>query len=83
MEVKEGQTTVSGGSFSSRADLAGWPAGDVEVWAAFQTVLGDGAQPPALIERFGSLGERLTGPNVTVAGDIRRVESSAVLPLGQ
>jgi hypothetical protein len=71
----DGETMVASGYYSSDIDLAGWPAGKVDVRVAFQTVLGTTRQqPPEVISRFGKLGERLEGPNVTTKGSIKRVE---------
>jgi len=78
----DGQATVSGGSYSSSFDLKGWPVGKVEVWVAFQTVLGtDIHQPTEVISRFGEAGERMEGSNVTKAGLLKRVELTKSLSL--
>lgn len=83
VEFADGFAPVTDGRFTAIVDLNHWPAGDVEVWAAFQTVLDTThEQPNAVIDRYGALGERLTGPNVTRAGDVRRVETTAVVTLG-
>lgn len=73
----DGEATVASGYYSSDIDLTGWPAGKVDVRVVFQTVLGTTKQqPPEIISRFGKLGERLEGPNVTRKGSLKRVEVS-------
>ena len=66
---KEGMVTVADGGYSATESLKGWPPGKIEVWAAFQTILDTKAkQPPEIISRFGEMGEKLQGNNVTKAG---------------
>lgn len=52
---------LSAGRFEVSADLTGWPAGPVTVWAAFDP---GPDQPPETIARVGEWGERLSGPGV-------------------
>lgn len=67
---------------SATESLKGWPPGKIEVWGAFQTILGRNAkQPPEVISRFGELGEKLQGNNVTKAGSTKRVEVTETLAL--
>ena len=69
-------------SNAARIDVSSWPSGNVEVWAAFQTIVGMTAKQPAdLIVVYGEVGERLTGENVTTAGSMKRVELTAKLRL--
>lgn len=80
-EFADGTATVGGGRFSSSVDVSEWPSGNVEVWAAFQTVLGHGEQPQAILDRYGKFGEKLTGPNVVKTGDFYRVETTTTYEL--
>ena len=69
----DGNMLVSSGKFE--ATLSDVPEGKLEVWVAFQTILGtEIRQPEVIISRFGEMGEKLTGPNVTEAGNLKRVE---------
>lgn len=82
----DGSVPVDGGRYSLSVPVADWPAGDVTVWVAFQAVLsddvdpGDG-QPAAVMERYGEMGARLTGPNVTESAGNKRVEIEATVSL--
>lgn len=71
----DGATAVKKGKYHAivQVDFSG----GAEAWAAFQTVLGSQTQPKAIIDRFGDLGQNLTGPNVTTEGTslvVKRVE---------
>jgi len=78
----EGDAKVSKGTFTTRVDLTGWPTGRVEVWSAFQTILGGSSkQPPDVIARFGEQGELLQGSNVTTTGAMKRIEITKTLIL--
>jgi hypothetical protein len=69
-------------TYAAAVAVNGWPRGRIEVWAAFQTVLGTDAQQPAeVISRYGALGEKLQGNNVTKAGSMKRVEVTETLAL--
>jgi hypothetical protein len=69
---QEGNATVTNGGYAATVSVNGWPRGKIEVWAAFQTVLGtDARQPAEVISRFGELGEKLQGNNVTKAGSMK------------
>jgi hypothetical protein len=74
-EVTEGHAEVSDGGFEFIADLAGWPAGEVEVWVAFQTILGTAEQPQEVIDLYGEMGENISGPQADTVGDITRVDA--------
>ena len=52
---------VANGTFGQSFDLSGWGAGTVTVSALFE--IGP-QQPHDLIDRYGTNGERLTGPEV-------------------
>lgn len=69
-----GDAVAHSGAFSF--DVAGMPSGPVEVWAAFQTLLGTGeAQPDEVIDLYGEMGEDITGSQVVDAGSgLFRVE---------
>lgn len=78
-----GETRVHDGQYSFAEDLSAWPDGDAvfDVW--FQ--LGhDSPQPDHLVERFGTRGQCLTGPQVGVdsPGDpnVLRAGGSVTLP---
>jgi len=74
----DGDMLVSSGKFE--ATLSDVPEGKLEVWVAFQTILEtEIRQPEEIINRFGEMGEKLTGPNVTEVGDARRVEITITL----
>jgi len=57
---------VRNGTFSHDADLHDWPPGLVASIATF-AVGPDHSQPPQIVSRFGSQGERLAGPQVDPA----------------
>jgi hypothetical protein len=70
----QGIMPVSDGQFE--VTVLAVPSGRIEAWVAFQTVLGTGSQQPAeLIERYGLMGEKMTGPQVVDVGGVRRAES--------
>ena len=59
-----GLATVVHGEFGFRVDEV--DPGDVEVFVAFDPLFGE--QPPAVVERYGALGRRMTGPQVVDHG---------------
>jgi len=77
MSMKEGAARVQGGRFSFDANVSGFPSGPIEVWVAFVTILGgptyDATQPSSVLDLYGSMGQNITGPNVT-PGLLRLVE---------
>lgn len=78
----DGHVEVKEGRYDTTVELAGWPSGEIEVWMAFQTILGTKTQQlPALVKKYGELGERLAGANVSGAGNLRRVELSKKLTI--
>jgi len=78
----DGNSVVEGGQYLADVNLEGWPRGELTVWVAFQTILGMSKhQPPVLLTRFGEMGEKLTGANVSKAGYMKRVELTEKLRL--
>lgn len=78
----DGTSVVREGKYRSEVDLEGWPAGQIEVWVAFQTVMGGKMrQPPDILKRFGEEGEFLSGPNVVQSGSLKRVELTRTVVL--
>ncbi len=69
-----GTASVSDGTFLFDVPIDSWPAGDVTIWVTFQTVVAGDSQPASVLEKYGDSGERMGGPNVTGAGDLKRVE---------
>lgn len=55
---------VSDGSFECRDDVSGWPRGAVLIEVVFG--LDWAPQPRHVVDRYGSTGERLEGPQVIV-----------------
>jgi peptidoglycan hydrolase-like protein with peptidoglycan-binding domain len=82
LSVKEGAARVQGERFSFDANVSGFPSGSVEVWVAFVTILGgptyDATQPRAVLDLYGNMGEKITGPNVT-PGLLRLVEAIRIV----
>lgn len=71
----DGQVEVRSESWLISEDLSEWPEGDVEIWVAFQTIMGTKtSQPPEIIATYGPLGENITGPQATAAGPLTRAE---------
>src|SRR5215471_11372336 len=71
----EGHTIVRDRGYRIAVDLSAWPAGQVEVWVAFQP-LSYGTRQPACVNRlYGRSGEWIEGENVSVhPAHMRRVE---------
>jgi hypothetical protein len=72
--LREGQMLVKDGGFSTRVRLGSWPAGTLNIWCAFQTVLPKGRQPEELLAIFGEMGKKIGGPHVSQLGQMRRAE---------
>ncbi len=72
--LRDGRMVVEDGAFSARVRLGSWPAGTLDAWIAFQTVLPEGQQPEAMIALFGDLGQRIGGAHASQLGDIKRAE---------
>ncbi|MGJ9460326.1 hypothetical protein [Oceanobacillus sp. CF4.6] len=69
-----GEIEVIDGDYHTEIDISDWPEGDINVWLAFQTILGTTVeQPKEVIEKYGEMGENLEGDNVT-DGDMKRIE---------
>lgn len=80
--MREGAARIKDGKYSFTANAGSFPSGPVEVWVAFVTVLGgptyDAKQPVSVLEFYGSMGENITGPNVT-PGLLRLVEAIRIV----
>jgi hypothetical protein len=72
----EGHIEVRDGLWDVNVDVSNWIRGTVEVWVAFQTIIGTKTkQPDEIIEVYGQWGENLTGSQVTQSGEnLKRVE---------
>jgi hypothetical protein len=82
VDTVEGTTAVRDSAFSEVVELTGWPPGEMEVWVAFQTILGtDASQPDHILELYGPMGERMVGAQVQQAGTLRRVETARTIRL--
>ena len=76
----DGTVPVDGGSYSVTTPVPDWPPGDVTVWVAFQTLLASD-QPADVVERYGVMGEHLSGSNITESGGLKRVELERTISL--
>lgn len=63
-----GYAQVRDQRFTARADVSGWPPGDIAVDAHFQMGLPEREQPDAVVARFGRNGERMRGDDVVQGG---------------
>ena len=71
----DGNAEVKDGKWVAMADLSKFPKGQIEIWAAFQTILGTTThQPPEILRIYGEMGEKITGPQTKKSGDITRAE---------
>lgn len=68
-----GRVTVRGGRYYARLDLSAWPAGEIEVWVAFEPLAYNNDQPRSVTKLYGEYGQQLTGPNVEVNGQFRNM----------
>jgi hypothetical protein len=64
-DFHSGSTIVEDGRFEYSRDLSDFGAGTVTAFTEF-SIEWDVAQPPHVLDRFGSQGERLEGPQVVV-----------------
>lgn len=71
----DGTAEVTDGEYTFT--VPGIAPGEVEVWVAFQMVLGTAEQPQEVIDLYGENGENMTGPDVTVIDPITRSETTA------
>jgi hypothetical protein len=74
--------TVRSGTFEFETDLTDWPGGTVTMIATFSVAWGT-EQPQVVLDRFGSKGERLAGPQVHVdsPGDPKQLLVTATFEL--
>ena len=80
----EGHTVVRNHRYCVSVDLSGWPAGQVEVWVAFQPLSYGTRQPAHISQVFGTNGERIEGENVSMnPAHMRRVELIEHVRLGR
>ena len=82
----DGSVAVRGGRYSATVPVAGWPAGAVTVWVAFQpdfseAVDAENGQPAGVIDRYGEMGANLTGSNVSESAGLKRVELERTVTL--
>ena len=74
-----GEAVVNDKSFAFEVPIEGWSGESVNVWVAFQTLLGGQAQQPAeVIELYGTMGEHMKGDiavTQTAEGQLRWVET--------
>ncbi len=82
----DGSVPVEDGGYAFTVPVAGWPAGDVTVWTAFQPDIGEDVdpehgQPAVVMERYGEMGKHLTGSNVSESSGLKRVELERTVTL--
>jgi len=82
MAFAAGNAAVTDESFAFEVPVEGWPRGRVNVWVAFQTVVGLDEQPAEVIELYGELGEHMEGDDVIEPdfATLRRVEVEFTVP---
>ena len=80
----EGHAVVRDHRYVVAVDLSAWPSGEIEVWVAFQP-LSYGTRQPACVNRlFGTNGQWMEGPNVSIhPAQMRRVELIEHIRLGR
>ena len=82
--ASEGHTVVRGRRYTIAVDLSAWPAGQVEVWVAFQPLSYGTRQPAFVNQMYGLSGERIEGENVSIhPAHMRRVELIDHVRLGR
>ncbi len=76
-----GGIKVDDGSYLAAIDISEFEPSELQVWAAFQTVMASssGKQPPEIIEQYGEAGEKMTGEQVVKSGALYRVEKTKYL----
>lgn len=77
----DGSVPVTAGTYTITTPVPDWPPGDVTVWVAFQVTLASD-QPAGVVERYGEMGKKLGGSNVTESAGLRRVELEQTVRLG-
>ena len=65
-----GRSAVKEGAYWARINTFNWPAGTVRVVVQFPLP----PQPPEVIERYGELGERLSGEHVIDVGGTKAIQ---------
>ena len=65
-----GRSAVKDGAYWARINTFNWPPGMVRVVVQFPLP----PQPPDVVERYGELGERLSGEHVTDVGGTQAIE---------
>ncbi|MCY4600720.1 MAG: hypothetical protein OXF27_12480 [Acidobacteria bacterium] len=65
-----GRSAVKDGAYWARINTFNWPPGMVRVVVQFPLP----PQPPDVVERYGELGERLSGEHVTDVGGTKAIE---------
>ena len=68
--IEEGRAAVRDGTYWAKVNTLNWPRGRVRVLVQFPLP----PQPPEVEERFGMLGEHLTGDNVMLLDGVKAVE---------
>ena len=78
---EEGRLTIKDGKYSGKISNVPEGKGKAEIWVAFQTILGtdvEDKQPQGVMDKYGELGEKMKGDNVTVFefedGDFKTIE---------
>jgi len=64
--IPGGLVTVADGRFAFVSDLSAWPAGTATAYISFGVNSTENIQPKPVVDRFGSQGEHLGGPQVHV-----------------
>lgn len=75
---QEGLSVIESGSYRFSIDISSWQPGEIEIWAAFQTVVGSSkAQPKEVIDMYGKNGEHI--PDGKQVGQLKRIEQTRKL----
>jgi hypothetical protein len=75
-----GSWLVGDGPFAATVNVSEWSGGNVDVWVAFQCDATVG-QPSPVVDLYGHMCSRLTGPNVKLLRDSQRVENEITVLL--
>lgn len=73
-KFKEGAIKVENSQYRQELDVSDWSEGEIEVWVAFQTILGDRNQPDEVIKIYGENGQNIPDVEATDAGYLKRIE---------
>ena len=68
--IDAGKAAVQDGQYWTRLNTSNWPPGAVRILIQFPVP----PQPDFVVERYGELGETLSGDNVTTLGGMRMIE---------